>query len=54
MEEQKNLCELAGDYDLACKGDVTYVADPFMDDIHNEIVMRWLCDAHLEALAMEI
>ncbi len=26
------------------KPDVTYVANPYDQDIHNEIVMEWLCN----------
>lgn len=48
-------CKHCGAYvPQECTGILEYREDPFMQDVHGEIVMKWLCPGQYLELCWEI
>jgi len=57
IEEQEFLDALDGQKCYRCGtygSDVKYVADPYMEEIENEIVMVWLCEKCYDLICDDI
>lgn len=52
-EDITPACQFTHYVTVPCAGEVRYIPDPFDLEIHDEINMVWICDAHADERSMD-